>query len=206
MRYFLILLTLCCTQAVAETPSGKKKKCPAEKPKAQLTKAEKKIPLFQREAEFPADAKAGECYVRVRRPAEYKTVEERVVVHEASVRYEVTPAVFRNVKKMVMVRPETKRYEVVPAKFEQKMVEVIKQPEHKKLAAVAAKFVPVKERVETRAGRVLWKKGTDPLAEVKGIVGNVWCLVRDNALFEDYTWQKLTDKARVDEDLSLIHI
>ncbi|MDH3559818.1 MAG: hypothetical protein OEN52_02550, partial [Gammaproteobacteria bacterium] len=41
---------------------------------------------------LPTNARAGECYAKVMVPAEYKTVEEKVVVAEASEKIEVIPA------------------------------------------------------------------------------------------------------------------
>lgn len=195
MKIRLLLFVVCSGLVVADD-SSEHKKCPAKKKTHQTQTS---LSLFQREAEFPADAKAGECYVRVRRPAEYRSEDVKVVLKEASVRYEVVPAVFKDVDKKVLVRPEVKRFEVVPAKFEKKVTKVVKVPEHKTLTAVAADFSAVKERVETRPCRILWKQGDDPLADVKGVVGKVWCLIRDDATFSEYTRQNLTRKARVKE-------
>ncbi len=196
MRTQILLLFIVCSGLATAEDSEKSKKCAADEKAAQAA-----MLLFQRETEFPADAKAGECYVRVRRPAEYRLEEVKVVTKDASIRHEIVPAVFKDVDKKILVKPESKRYEVIPAKFEQKMTEVVKLPEHKTLSAAAAEFSAAKKRVETRPERVLWKQGTDPLAEIKEIVGKVWCLVRDDATFEDYTWQKLTGKASVKEDV-----
>ena len=40
---------------------------------------------------LPPNARAGECYAKVMVPAEYKTVDEKVVVADASQKIEVTP-------------------------------------------------------------------------------------------------------------------
>lgn len=194
----LLLLAIVCSNLVQAEDSPKPKKCPAD---GKAAKVSPSVPLLHHEAEFPADARAGECYVRVRRPARYRTEDVKVLLKEGSIQHELVPAVFKDVEKKILVKPESKRYEVIPAKFEEKMTEVVKIPEHKTLSSTAARFSDVKERVETRPERVLWKQGEDPLADVKGIVGKVWCLVRDEATFEEYTWQKLSSKAIVREHI-----
>lgn len=158
---------------------------------------------------FPATAKAGECYVQVRRPAKYKTETERVLVKEKSVRYEIKPAVFKDVEKKILVRPESKRYEVTPAKFEKKTVDVVKKPDFKRFSAAEAVFKPSKEKILTKAATAVWKKGDGTPNGVSNMISEVWCLVREAAEYHEYTRQNVATAARLnthDVDAEMDHI
>ena len=85
---------------------------------------------------LPPNARAGECYAKVMVPAIYKTVDEKVVVADASQKIEVTPA-----------------------KYEWTEVRVPIQQESEKLVAVPAKFETVEEKVEIEAARTEWRTG-----------------------------------------------
>jgi hypothetical protein len=92
---------------------------------------------------LPTNARAGECYAKVMVPAEYKTVEEKVVVAEAS-----------------------EKIEVIPAKYEWTEVRVPVQQESEKLIAVPAKFETVKEKVEIESARTVWRTGPGAKARI----------------------------------------
>ena len=66
---------------------------------------------------LPPNAKAGECYARVWRPAEYKNVSEQVLVKEESSKITSTPAEYKFEEKRVMVSPATYKLKVVPAEY-----------------------------------------------------------------------------------------
>ena len=85
------------------------------------------LPIASIHAEIslvPPNAKAGECYAKVVIPAKYKTVEERVLVKEASEKIEVIPPKFEWVEKRVEVTPERKKLITIPAKYK-KVTEVV---------------------------------------------------------------------------------
>jgi transcriptional regulator NrdR family protein len=85
---------------------------------------------------LPANARAGECYAKVMVPAQYKTIEEKVVVAEAS-----------------------EKIEVIPAKYEWSEVKVPVQQESEKLIAVPAKFETVEEKIEIEPAHTVWRLG-----------------------------------------------
>lgn len=85
---------------------------------------------------LPPNARAGECYAKVMVPAQYKTIEEKVVVAEAS-----------------------EKIEVIPAKYEFAEVSVPVQPESEKLVVVPATFETVEEKIEIEAARTEWRLG-----------------------------------------------
>ena len=85
---------------------------------------------------LPPNARAGECYAKVMVPEVYKTVDEEVVVADASQKIEVTPA-----------------------KYEWTEVRVPIQKESEKLVAVPATFETKKEKVEIEAAHTEWRLG-----------------------------------------------
>jgi len=72
----------------------------------------------------PPNARPGECYARVLTPAKYETLEEKVLVKEATEKITIVPAQYETIEKKVEVVPETKKLVPVPAKFK-KTVETI---------------------------------------------------------------------------------
>jgi len=66
---------------------------------------------------IPPDAKAGECYAKVVIPAKYKTVEERVLVQEASNKISIIPAKYEWVEEKVELTPASKKLVSVPATY-----------------------------------------------------------------------------------------
>ncbi len=73
---------------------------------------------------IPPNAKAGECYAKVVIPAKYKTVEERVLVQEASNKIKIIPAKYTWVEEKVEVTPASEKLITVPAKYK-KVSEII---------------------------------------------------------------------------------
>ncbi len=67
----------------------------------------------------PPDAKPGECYARVMSPAKYETVEEKVVVKEATEEISIVPAEYETVDQEVEVIPESKKLIPVPATYKE---------------------------------------------------------------------------------------
>ena len=74
----------------------------------------------------PPNAKAGECYAKVVVPSKYKTVEERVLVQEASNKISVVPAKYEWIEEKVEVTPTGKKLITVPATYKKvtEMIEV----------------------------------------------------------------------------------
>ena len=67
----------------------------------------------------PPNAKPGECYARVVLPAQYETVEEKVITKEPSEKISIVPAEFTETEEEVVVTPETKKLVPVPAKYKE---------------------------------------------------------------------------------------
>ncbi|MCD8522169.1 MAG: peptidoglycan-binding protein [Saccharospirillaceae bacterium] len=67
---------------------------------------------------LPPGAKQGECYARVWVEPTYKKVSERVLVKEATKKYEIIPAKYETVEETVEVKPASSFVEVIPATYE----------------------------------------------------------------------------------------
>jgi hypothetical protein len=66
---------------------------------------------------IPPDAKPGECYARVVLPAQYETVEEKVMIKEASEEISIIPAEYGTAEEEIEVIPATKKLTPVPATY-----------------------------------------------------------------------------------------
>ncbi len=82
------------------------------------------LPLAYAQAEnnispTPPNAKPGECYAKVVLPAEYETVEEKVLVKEASNKIEIIPAQYDTIGTEVEVVPEVHKLTPVDAVYEE---------------------------------------------------------------------------------------
>jgi hypothetical protein len=73
---------------------------------------------------IPPNAKAGECYAKVVIPAKYETVDEKVLVKEASEKINIIPAKYEWMEEKVEVTPVSKKIVAIPAKYK-KIVETI---------------------------------------------------------------------------------
>ena len=72
----------------------------------------------------PPNAKAGECYAKVVVPAKYKTVEERVLVQEASNKISIIPAKYEWINQKVEITPASIKLKNIPATY-RKVSEII---------------------------------------------------------------------------------
>ena len=73
---------------------------------------------------IPPNAKAGECYAKVVIPAKYKTVDERVLIQEASNKITITPSKYAWVEEKVEITPAGKKLVTIPATYK-KITETI---------------------------------------------------------------------------------
>jgi hypothetical protein len=92
----------------------------------------------------PANAKAGECFAKVVRPATFRTESVRKLVKEASERIETLPATYETVKERVLVKEAGERIEIVPPVYKAVKVHVLNEEVQDVVPAV---YETVKERV-----------------------------------------------------------
>lgn len=113
--------------------------------------------------QMPSNAKAGECFAKVARPATFRTETTRKLVKEASERIETVPAKYETVKEKVLMKEASERIEIVPPVY--KAVKVRVQSEEIQ-EAVPAVYETVKERV-------LVKEASTRLEEVPAVYEEV---------------------------------
>jgi hypothetical protein len=149
----------------------------------------------------PPDAAPGDCYARAIVPAQYDTVNERVVRKAPSTRVEVVPAQVEEVQEQVMVRPATTRIEVVPATVEEIEEQVLVKPATTRLEVVPATTRTVTERVVVRPALWVWKRSSEltpaerAQQKVEPTAGDILCLVEVPAEFKNVTREVIDQPA-----------
>ncbi|MGD0092114.1 MAG: hypothetical protein ABSE73_19545, partial [Planctomycetota bacterium] len=99
------------------------------------------------------EARPGEGWTLVCRPAVYKTVCETVEVSPASSYLEPIPAKWETQNVTIEVAPETKVLSVVPAKHETETFTVMTRPESTCLEIIPARYETAEEEVVIEAAR-----------------------------------------------------
>ena len=147
----------------------------------------------------PPNAKAGECYARITQPAQFKTVQERVLATEASEKVAVTPATYKTVQERILVREASERLEVVPASYKTVEERILVTPAKKRIVTVPATYKTVSERIKVRDAYTTWKPGGSVIAvganALGGTIlqnrtsstGEVMCLVEVPAEYKTVT-------------------
>ena len=126
---------------------------------------------------LPSDARPGECYARVFVPPVYKTVEESVLVQEATEKVEIIPAEYDWAEEDVIVEEASERLEVVPAKYDMVNEKVLVTPASVREEQVPAEYEWVEEKVLVKPAHTLWKKGRGLIEQVDNATGEIMCLV-----------------------------
>lgn len=78
--------------------------------------------------DWPAGAEPGQCYAKAFIPPATRTVQQRVVVKEASERLEIVPAQYEWVEERVMTKEASKELVEVPAEYASENRTVVIQP------------------------------------------------------------------------------
>jgi hypothetical protein len=138
-------------------------------------------------ADLPPNAKPGECYARIMVPAQYRTVNETVVVTPASQKIETIAARYEWAEERVLVKEASERLEVIPARYEDRTERVMVRPGSEKLVVEPAKFNTVEEKVLVKPAYTTWKKGRGPIEKVDDSTGEIMCLVEVPAEYKTVT-------------------
>jgi hypothetical protein len=149
----------------------------------------------------PPNAKPGECYARVLRPAVFETTNERVLKKEASQRIEIIPPRYETVEESVEIKPATIKLEVVPAVYTTVEEQVLVKPAVTETREVPAVFRTVTETKEISPQRSEWQRvseidaGGNILDTRVGSTGELMCLVEIPASYETFERQELVEPA-----------
>ena len=107
----------------------------------------------------PPVSNPGECYARVKIPAQYETFTETMVIKDAHTKPHVAQPRFQSRQEQVMVKEPSVRYQVRQPTYKTITEQVLTRPSYDKLSVVPPSFSHVTETVQTSAPRLVWKKG-----------------------------------------------
>ena len=121
---------------------------------------------------LPKSAEIGQCFSEYHQPDQYKTEISKVLIREASKKFDVAPAQYSQVKEKVLVREASEKLVEVPAKYE-----------------------TVTEKILERAAYTTWKSGRGPVERVDNGTGEIMCLVEVPAKYKIIKKRVLKSKA-----------
>ena len=107
----------------------------------------------------PPQSNPGECYARVKIPAQYEHVTETVLKKEAYVKNAVLQPKLRARTEQVMVKEPSVRFAVRQPSYKTVTEQVLTRPSYDKLSVSPPSFKTVRETIQTSAPRLVWKKG-----------------------------------------------
>ncbi len=121
---------------------------------------------------LPETASAGQCFNEFYDEAQYKDEEQKVLIKEASKKYEIVPAKYETVEEKVLVSEASSKLVEVPAEYE-----------------------TVTEKVVQRAAYTTWKSGHGPVERLDNGTGEIMCLVQVPAQYTEVTKRVLKTPA-----------
>ncbi len=129
-------------------------------------------------ANFPNNAKAGECYARVVNAPKFETRTEKQLAKAESERIQITPAKFQVVEEKVLVKPAGKKIvEIIPAVYKTVEEAVLLKAASEKIEQTPAVFKVMEETQLIKPATTAWKKGRGPIEKYDGLTGEIMCLV-----------------------------
>jgi Putative peptidoglycan binding domain len=117
--------------------------------------------------DFPPNPKSGHCFVKAVVPAEYKTVEEKVLVSNATTKVEEVPAVIETIEEKTIDQPGSSTwkksedgllycYDEIPPTYKTVRRDVVKSPAYNKSVEVPAEYKIVKKQELVKEARNEW--------------------------------------------------
>ncbi len=108
---------------------------------------------------LPSSSNAGECYARVKIPAQYSEQPVGVKVEEGYEVVDVTQPQLASRQESVLVKEASVRYEVRQPTYRTQTEQILVRPAYEKLRVSEPQFKTVTEHVQTSAPRLVWKQG-----------------------------------------------
>ena len=124
-------------------------------------------------------AEAGQCFVRLQMPAEFKDEVEKKLVHRRRTIFKPRPASFEPDAIKVKVKDEAVRFEVRQPVWEERLEKVMVKPGFEEVVVKPAIYKDVVEEVLVGEPRFAWKATDNLSAAVKaggGRDGQIYCL------------------------------
>jgi hypothetical protein len=107
----------------------------------------------------PHASNPGECYARVKVPAEYSTSTEQIMVEEGYSTVDVSQPSLAPRQENVMIKEASVRYRVRQPSYRSVTEQMMIRPAYDKLTVSAPQFSTVTETIQTSAPRLIWKRG-----------------------------------------------
>lgn len=126
---------------------------------------------------LPPNAKPGECYARVLKPATYTTADKQIIKKEATEIIEQVAAQYEWAEERVLVKEEAETMTVIPAKYKTIEETVMVKPASQKIIPVPATYRSEEEKILVKPGYTTWKKGRGLIEKVDNATGELMCLV-----------------------------
>jgi hypothetical protein len=104
------------------------------------------------------DNATGEILCLVEVPAEYKTIQKRVLKTPASTKRVEIPGQFETVAKRVMVKPPETLRVAIPAEYKNVPVQKVTVPEQRKVTPVPAQYQTITKQVMVASERTEWRR------------------------------------------------
>jgi len=116
----------------------------------------------------PSNPQAGQCYARVKIPAQYSTQRKHIIAEEGYNKLEVTQPRLASRQEQVEVKEASVRYEVRQPSFRTVTKQMMVRPSYDKLSVSPPEFRTVTETVQTSAPRTVWKRGNPGALAAQG--------------------------------------
>ena len=108
---------------------------------------------------LPPSPAAGQCYARVKIPAQYDVGSAGVLVEDSYQTVQVSQPQLVTRQENILVKEASTRYEVTQPRYQTVSEQVLISPAYDKLSVTPPSFKTVKETIATSAPHLVWKKG-----------------------------------------------
>jgi hypothetical protein len=127
------------------------------------------------------NANPGQCFARMKTPAQYEMVPKQVQSAAAYQRAKVQQAVFESDREAVKVKDGYTKYVVTQPQFKTTHEKLVVKPAYDRLEVVPARFSYVNETVRVSEPRLVWKRGVglSGVSRIDPRTGDTWCLVEE---------------------------
>lgn len=119
---------------------------------------------------LPPNPVAGQCYARVKIPAQYRNDSETVVVEEGHDILEATEPQIRSRQEQVLVKEASVHYKVQQPTFRTITENMVVRPAYERLVVTPPRLSTVTETVSVSSPRLVWKKGNPDALRAQGYI------------------------------------
>lgn len=172
----------------------------------------------------PPNAQSGQCYARVKIPAQYTHETQSVLVEDGYETLSVSQPRLEARQENILVKEASVRYKVKQPTYRTVTEQILKRPAYDRLSVSKPTFRTVTETVQVSGPRLVWKKGNpsrlasqgyvihstaDPNYQVQGHNGaqtggqhcgqicEIWCLVEEPGQTTNYQRKVLATPGQV---------